>query len=59
MEKVIIIAGIFVLILIAGTNDMDAELEEIKQYCKMVELNKRDTDNGWQDYKGIYEEQCK
>lgn len=38
--------------------DPDGAQAELRQYCKMVALNRQDPDLGWPDFHGTYDSEC-
>lgn len=45
---------------IVSTMDYQDEVKQQSYYCEMVELYKSsDGENGWPDYKDIYQTECK
>lgn len=59
MEKLLPIL-IVVIIVIASTMDYQDEVKQQLHYCEMVKLYKSSNgENGWPDYKNIYETECK
>ena len=55
------VLGVIMVVLgLAGSGDESEVQSQASVYCDMVSINKQSHgENGWPDYKGIYEEACR
>lgn len=60
LTEIVMILMVLIFLGVSSTFDKEDEKLELRNYCEMVDLFKSsDGENGWPDYKQIYDTECK